>query len=255
VAITILTGPPGHGKSYTTVILIDGFVNEGKSVVTNVPLREDWATQMAIYHTPFGRFRKRAVEKKAEKFASRVHIVKPNDDGSGNLEEILRVRFSGQGEGRGKVILDESQRDINVRRGKGKDDKDSRLAVVNYVSGHRHYGADVILITQAIQNIDVQIRNLFEYHSEVRNFRRLPLLGWLVRLLPGGNLFLLKTVWNDKAKTRAGIRMYGLSKRLASLYHTHSLEGVDWPEDPIVLPKIKEEVMQEDVKIEDATAA
>jgi hypothetical protein len=234
--ITILTGAPGHGKSYTAVKLIDESVSKGKMVVTNVPLREDWAYQMARYHTLFGSLRKNAVKKKQDRFTSLVHVVRPLEDGSGNLGEILRVRFSGKGEGRGRVILDESQRDINVRQGKAKDEKHVRLAVVNWVSAHRHYGVDVTLLTQAIGNIDLQIRNLYEFHAEVRNFRRLPFVGWICRLLPGGNLFLRTTVWNDRAKTKSGVVMYGLNKRLASLYSTHSMEEVDWPDDAIVLP-------------------
>lgn len=236
--ITILTGNPGHGKSYTAVMLIDKHVAKGKLIATNVPLREDWAIQMAKYHTFLGIFRKRAVEKKAKEFETRVHVIRPNDDGSNNMDEILRIRFAGKGEGRGVVILDESQRDMNVRGGKSKDEKQDRLAVVNYVSAHRHYGCDVILITQSIGNIDVQIRNLHEFHSEVRNFRRLPILGWICRLLPGGNLFIRKTVWSDKSKTRAGApEVYTLSKKLAKLYSTHSMEESDWPDDALVLPK------------------
>jgi Zonular occludens toxin (Zot) len=238
--ITILTGAPGHGKSYTSVRMIDEFVHGGKYVVTNVPLRSDFATQMAIHHTILGRFRKNKVAEKAAMYHSRVHICTEIDD-------IVRVRFEGKGEGRGQVVIDESHRVMNVRgstRGASEEAK-QRKAVVAYVSAHRHYGADVTLITQAFSNIDVQIRNLFEFHSEVRNFRRLPFLGWLARLFPGGNLFLRTTVWNDRAKTKAGIAVYGLSKRLANLYNTHALEEGDWPDDAIILPRSAEDLRKQ----------
>jgi hypothetical protein len=235
--ITILTGNPGHGKSYTAVKMIDEFVHRGHMVVTNVPLRDDWAYQMARYHTPFGGIRKKAVAKKEAKFRKLVHIVKPLPDGSSNLAEILKVRFSGEKEGRGKVVIDESQREMNVRKGKAADEKEDRLATVNYVSAHRHYGADVVLITQNIANLDIQIRNLYEFHAEVRNFRKLPFASLIARLFPGGQLFLRTTHWSDKAKTKAGAPvMYGLSKRLASLYTTHALQEHDWPDDAIILP-------------------
>lgn len=238
MSITILTGAPGHGKSYTSVQMIDDFVHKGKFVVTNVALRRDFADQMARRHTLLARLRKKAVRDKAELYASRIHVCE-------DLTEIMRVRFTGKKEGRGKIVIEEAHRHMNVRAGRGAE-KDERKVIVEYASGHRHYGGDMILITQAIGNLDLQIKNLFEYHAEVRNLRKLPMLGLLVRLLiPGGQLFIRKTVWNDKARTRAGIAMYGLSKRLADLYDTHSLEDTDWPEDAIVLPKSRPTIQQE----------
>lgn len=246
--ITILTGNPGHGKSYTSIRMIDGFVHQGKLVVTNVPLREDFAEQMARHHTPFSRWRQDTVKKKAEKIRSRVHVCRDtvigvDDNGDDIIEsamdQILRVRFDGKGEGRAKVVIDEAHRDMNVRgssRGKSTEAQ-KRKTIVNYASAHRHYGADLIIISQAIANVDVQVRNLHEFHSEVRNFRKLPVLGLFARLIPGGQLFLRVTVWSDRQKTKAGIEMYGLSKRLACLYDTHGLVESDWPDDAIVLPK------------------
>jgi hypothetical protein len=229
--ITILTGAPGHGKSYTSVKLIDEFVHEGKFVVTNVPLRNDFAEQMAKHHTLFSRFRKEAVKRRAEKIAERVHV-------SMDLDDIMRVRFEGRGEERGEVVIDEAHNEMNVRgstRGKSEEAA-KRKKVVKYASIHRHFGANITLITQALTNIDLQIRNLGEFHSEVRNFRRLPIIGWLARLLPGGQLFLRVTVWNDKARTKAGVTVYGLNKRLASLYDTHALSPSDEPDNVIMLP-------------------
>jgi hypothetical protein len=232
MSITLLTGAPGHGKSYTSVKLIDGFVSKGKCVVTNVALRADWAIQMARYHTLFGFLRKRAVKRKAELYATRVHVCQ-------DIDEIIKVRFEGTKEGRAEVIIEEAHRSMNVRgssRGKSTEAQKRKL-LVEYASGHRHYGCNLTLITQAAGNLDAQIRGLYEFHAEVRNFRKLPIIGWFVRLLPGGNLFIKITRWNDKTHTKAGVVSYGLSKRLANLYSTHSLQESDWPTDAIVLPR------------------
>lgn len=238
--ITILTGAPGHGKSYTSVKMIDEFVHEGKTVVTNVPLRADFAQQMAIHHTIFAKWRKDKVADKAARYHSLVHVCT-------EIDEIVKVRFEGRGEGRGKVVIDESHRVMNVR-GSARGDSDEakqRKAVVAYISAHRHYGADVILITQSFGNLDLQVRNLYEFHAEVRNFRRLPFIGVLARIFPGGNLFLRTTIWNDRAKTKAGVAVYGLNKRLANLYDTHALEEADWPEDAIVLPRSADDLKRQ----------
>jgi hypothetical protein len=230
--ITLFTGNPGHGKSYSSVKLIDESVGKGIPVATNVPLREDWATVMARRRTLFGRWRPDAVQAKADELARLVFV-------SNDLSQLLRVRFAGEEEGRGRVVLDEAHRWMNTRawdQSPGRSRQEAiaeRLEVVNYVSAHRHYGADIWLISQSDTNIDSQVRNLYEFHTEIRNFRRLPLFGAIFRF----NLFLAVTTWNDKARTKAGVSMYGLSKSLARLYHTHSLQEDDWPEDAIVLPR------------------
>jgi zona occludens toxin len=235
--ITLLTGSPGHGKSYTLVREIERAVARGEPVATNVPLREDWPEVMARRHTLFGKFRKDKVAEKAAEFARMVIV-------SNDFSLLLRVRLDGEGEGRGKLILDESQRWMNARGWDNALNDDGkpmrrpealqrRLSIVNHLSGHRHYGWNVILATQSDKAIDNQVRELYEFHSEVRNLRRLPWIGAILRF----NLFIKVTRWNDRSKSKAGVNTYFLSKSLARLYHTHSLNAADWPDDAIILPR------------------
>lgn len=253
--ITLLTGSPGHGKSYTLIRMIEQTVaGKGQPCATNVPLRPDWATIMARRHTLFGPFRKEAVARKASEL-ERLMVI------SNDFDTLLRVRLSGEGEGRGKLILDESQRWMNTR---GYDSAlnpvtgepvkravalMARMRILNHLSGHRHYGYDVVLATQSDKAIDTQARDLYEFHSEVRNMRRLPWIGMICRV----NVFLLITRWNDRAKSKAGVNLYFLSKSLASLYHTHALGavgGTDWPDEPIMLPRDPELVDGKMIKTE-----
>jgi hypothetical protein len=235
--ITLLTGSPGHGKSYTLVREIEKAVARSEPVGTNVPLRSDWAEVMARRHTLFGRWRKGKVSEKADEFA-RLVIV------SNDFSLLLRIRLDGEGEGRGKLILDESQRWMNARGWDNAMGDDGvpmkrpealqrRLSIVNHLSGHRHYGWNVILATQSDKAIDNQVRELYEFHSEVRNLRRLPWVGAILRF----NLFIRVTRWNDRARSKAGVDLYTLNKGIASLYHTHSLQAADWPDDAIILPR------------------
>jgi len=235
--ITLLTGSPGHGKSYTLVKEIEKAVAKGHPVATNVPLREDWAMVMARRHTLFGRFRESVVVAKAESFACLVLS-------SSDFAVLLRVRLAGEGEARGKLILDESQRWLNTRGWDNAMNPDgtpmkrsealaNRLKILNHLSGHRHYGFDVILATQNLNSIDSQARELYEFHSEVRNMRKLPWLGFFLRF----NIFLRVTRWNDRSKSKAGIDLYFLSRKLARLYNTHALQEHDWPDDVIILPR------------------
>lgn len=234
--ITLLTGAPGHGKSYTMVREIERAITKGKPVITNVPLASNWAEVMARRHIAFYWWRKDAVDKLARKY-ERMLIS------SDNFDTLLRVRIDGEGEGRALMVLDESQRWLNTREARsalaedgkpmrGAEATAKRLKVLNHLSGHRHYGLDVILSTQIGSSIDTQARGLYEFHSEVRNMKRLPWLKVIVRF----NLFMKVTRWNDKNRTKAGVDCYLLNKGIANLYHTHALQNYDWPEDAIVLP-------------------
>lgn len=243
MSITLLTGSPGHGKSYTLVREIEKALHKGQPVATNVPLSDDWAMVMARRHTAFpwgdkGRLR---LEQKARKFESLIFI-------SDDFDALLRVRLAGEGEGRGKLILDEAHRWLNTRgldkEYKEDDDgnekamtpleiRQERKRIVNHLSGHRHYGFDVLLATQSDKSLDVQSRELHEYHSEVRNIRKLPWVGFFLRF----NFFIRVTRWNDRARSKAGLENYWLSKGLARLYSTHALQEGDWPDEPIILPR------------------
>jgi hypothetical protein len=200
---------------------------------------------MARRSVLFGHWRKDAVIRKAEEFRSYVIV-------SNNFDVLLRVRLHGTKEGRGRIILDEAHRWMNARGWDNALNKDgtimkraealaARLKVINHLSAHRHYGFDVILATQSDKSIDNQARELYEFHSEVRNMRRLPWLGVVIRF----NLFLRITRWNDRARSRAGVSLYILSKSIARLYETHALQHTDWPEDAIVLPRKKYSVPDE----------
>ncbi len=215
---------------------IEANVAKGIPVATNVPLRDDWAEIMARRHTLLWRLRPEAVARKALEF-SRFVIV------SNDFDTLLRVRLSGDKEGRGLLLLDESQRWMNARGWDNAINEDGtvmkraealskRMKVLNHLSGHRHYGFNAILATQSERAIDIQARDLYEFHSEVRNMRKLPWIGFFIRF----NLFLRVTRWNDRSRSRAGVNMYWLNKSLARLYDTHVLQKSDWPEGAIVLP-------------------
>jgi zona occludens toxin len=236
MSITLLVGAPGHGKSITLAREFHKALRSGKPVVTNLPIRPDWALVMARGLVPFGRWRKEAVARRAMDLERYVYRTE-------NMEDLLRVRVEGKGESRALIILDEAHRNLNPRTADNGLDENGepvkkahavarRMKIIQHLSGHRHYGFDVILASQDAANLDIQVKRLYEFISEVRNFRRLPMFGAIFRF----NLFLRVTRWNDRSRTKAGIDVYLLNRRVASLYDTHALEGIDWPENPILLP-------------------
>src|SRR3954462_13363316 len=56
--IALIVGPPGSGKSYTSVALIAEALRNGKPVATNIELSEDWPERVAATY-PLAPFRRR----------------------------------------------------------------------------------------------------------------------------------------------------------------------------------------------------
>jgi len=168
------------------------------------------------------------IESRRRRFESLVFV-------SDDLDEILRVRVKGDPdalpqdlEGRADMVLDECHRWLNARMwdsgiGMSKDEATrARLKLVAFFSAHRHYGYNVYLITQNLENIDKQIRTLFEYRVSLKNLRRVKVLG--VPLFPI-NVFVALRFWNDSLKTKISVTSFGLDKSIASLYSTHVLSA------------------------------
>jgi hypothetical protein len=242
VVVTLLTGSPGHGKSYSLVKEIERTLAKGQPVGTNVPLAPDWPEVMAKRHVAFHWWRADAVARKADEYRRLVLVTD-------NLSDLLKIRLEGKGEGRGKLVLDEFARKVNARGWDNAVVKDpttgktkamarpeaiaARQVILDHLSGHRHYGLDVLIATQDEKALDVHVRDLAEFKSEVRNMSKLPWLSLIIRF----PLFVRTTRWNDRTRTKVGVSCYWLSKSLARLYQTHSLEAADWPEDAIILPR------------------
>lgn len=230
--IAIVTGPPGSGKSFYAVRKIADALQAGKPVVTNIPLREDWAEYLANAH-----FLRKAMPGRRTALAKKYRKLLFYAE---TLDEAFGVRLRGSGEGRGVRVLDEIHRELNGRTWDAdEDDKTSRAAavrnrqvIVKNFSAHRHYGFDDYLLTQALENIDAQVRRNFEYHIQLRNLRRMKLMG--IPVTPF-NVFLAVWHWHGLAKKDVIKRETYMLNSLKKLYDTHALarelpddESVTW---------------------------
>lgn len=237
--IELITGGLGSGKSLKAIMLMDEAFRKGKVVVSNVLLLEGWERVLARRHVTFWWARRETVEAREDQYLRSYHYVK-------DLDELQRIRLRGKGEERGVVILDECHRWMNSRAWDADDNVAAggaaakrsaaiakRLKIVGWISAIRHYGFKCYLLTQSHDNIDNQVRGMFEHHTKLLNLKNIEVLGF--RIIPF-NLFLSKTTWRDDAKTKMGTRLYGLDSELRRLYDTHALQKDDWPEDVILLP-------------------
>jgi hypothetical protein len=231
--IALVVGAPGSGKSYTSVALIAEALRAGKPVATNIELAEDWP-ELVVASMAGARLRGRAWrERRAERLRSLVHV-------SGELDELFRVRLVGCGkcrgcdrggicrrENRGVMVLDEAHNWMNARTwdadgvsASKNEAVQRRLGVVRFFSQHRKLGWSVYLITQDENNVDRQVRTLFECLVRLRNLHNFKFIG--IPIVPV-NLFLAIWQWNDPSKSVLRRQVRRLDKRVARLYDTMAL--------------------------------
>lgn len=167
MAVYLIAGRLGSGKTLSAVGRIRDALRAGKRVATNLNL--DLAA------LGFG--------------ASRVSVVRLPDKplghelvalGHGNPDTLDEAN-------NGLVVLDELASWLNARSWGDK----SRQGVLDWLIHSRKLGWDVLLLAQSLNQVDKQIRDsVVEYHVICRRLDRLrvPLVGGLIRALSFGRL-------------------------------------------------------------------
>ncbi|MGC2652117.1 MAG: zonular occludens toxin domain-containing protein [Mycobacterium sp.] len=268
MAITLVTGAPGHGKSYYAVRELLRCLERGKYVATNVELEEGWWEVFARANV-FRRLVPGRVDRMAVDYRRRVHVVE-------DLAGLMKLRIPGCGkcpgcrkggtcrrEERGVAVLDEAHIWMNSRtwdqdeRGEGLSRTEAvqrRLAITRFFAQHRKRGWKVVLIAQQAGLLDNQVRDLYEYHTQLRNLRRLKSWWNPLRLLPF-NVFIALTFWHDRSKTRCGSEVFLLNKRVAGLYDTMATSGgLDDDDDAIMLGTVQDRFASDVAAIADGLA-
>lgn len=222
--IYLVDGVPGGGKSFFATRWIVEALGKGLPVATNVPLADDWAWQVAGIN-PIRRHRAGARRRRARELERLVFV-------SQNLDELFRIRVPGKGEGRWRLVIDEAHRELNSRSWNGTD----RQNRIGWFSAHRHYGADVAILSQNIEMIDKQIRHLVEYRVRVRNIAKMRRLG--VSITFGIPYFVaVHELHGAPNKEIARRDFYALNRRIRGIYSTHGMAQIDDPgADAILLP-------------------
>lgn len=159
MAITLIKGRPGSGKSYECVVHhILPNLKQGRKVVTNVPLNID---QFALV---LGEQVRDLIEVYPFDFDSKEHFL-------GNPEDYKSYQDWRNAEGQGCLfVLDECHLLFPLQgRGKGHDELASEQ--IKFFSGHRHYGFDFIFMTQSDRKINKLLREDIEICIELRKNR------------------------------------------------------------------------------------
>lgn len=204
--VRLVTGPLGTGKSYFGVRMAVRGLKQGALVATNFDMVDDWTDQVVRH----GHIRKRTarLDARAADFArryERIHTmedlrrlrVAPEEPWCKELDPVPGVWSAAELAERGMplddprllfqvgpdqfivrrwqvkegsmvVILDEAHRWMNARSWS----KEGREHLLEYFALARKRGMVIYLLAQRAENLDVQVRELFEDHIHLKNLRR-----------------------------------------------------------------------------------
>ncbi|MGL4805030.1 MAG: zonular occludens toxin domain-containing protein [Bacteroidales bacterium] len=140
--IRIYTGTPGSGKSLHSIRLICAYLQEGKSVIGNFPLKVN----------------------QVRKMKGRYFFLDNDQITTDLLMQYLRSFHEPEKENQTLIIIDEASVKFNSRTFNAKD----RLKFCSFFSQHRKYGYNIVLVCQNMRQIDRQIRDQVELEVKHR---------------------------------------------------------------------------------------
>lgn len=213
--IYLYTGTPGSGKSFHASSEIFYGLRSGNTYICNFPINLQVVKKKYLDYIVEGITKKeRPSTKKIGTF-----IFKNNHDLTVEyLMEYAKNNHSFKKESETTVVIDECGIIFNPRMWDNKE----RMKWIQFFSMHRHYGFDIILISQTDRMIDRQIRGFVEYeikHRKVGNFK---LIGKLLSKIVGGTLFVCITYWYG-IREKVGSKFVKYESRIAKIYDTFGI--------------------------------
>lgn len=223
MTICIYTGRPGSGKSlHAARLIINALKNDKRPVLTNFEVKHDenWRGRAtcvenrvltADYLVCFARD------------TWRVHEFK--EDG------IL-------------LVIDEAQLLFNSRNWQDSN----RMEFLQFMSQHRKYGYQIVLIAQSDIMIDKQFRTLIEYETIHRKVSNYGAFGGFIKFLAMREVFVTSTYYYEQKNHRVDSTWYFYSKKAASIYDSYKsfdmandlpLEHESYEKPNFILPKQK----------------
>lgn len=219
--ITCLIGTPGSGKSLNMARMIYRRLKprEKYYVITNVPLNIDMIP-------PESRSRYRYVSN--EQLADAKYLIQIATD----YWEKHTYRDHNDYETRLQLFIDECQILFNSRDWQKNKEKNWPM----FFSVHRHYGYNVILVTQMLSSLDKQVRGVIEYYTIHRKVSNFGLFGWALSLLFRGGLFVTVLCWAPLNQKIAD-EFFVYRKKFGAIYNTHALFFEDGRVDAVGIGK------------------
>lgn len=223
--IKLYSGRPGNGKSYHAVDDIYWYLRHGVNIITNIDVDPELIPP--IGRRPMGKYLYISSSQMSSRdrfgnfsflkgllgFALNFHIW--DEDGKTK-------------EGQTVLIIDECQQDdlLNCRTWNNPTRKEWN----DFFALHRHYGINVILITQSMSNIDKQAQKLIQHEIEHRKFGNFNGFCLFLCKLIRREIFVCVTRDCSLKRTPSAARMgaqYMISKKkIYKLYNSYTVVDI-----------------------------
>lgn len=152
MSVSLLVGRPGSGKSYEAVVYhVIPSLKQGRKVVTNLPLN------LAHFKAVFGEDIDELLEIREDAYSRDDGVLLPFQDPDDFKTQDWKNE-SGQGP---LFVVDECHRQY-ASSARSKRDDGLLKDCLEYFSMHRHYGHDVLLVTQSVGKLHKQVRELVQ---------------------------------------------------------------------------------------------
>lgn len=198
--IYLYSGSPGSGKTLHATYKIYDYIKRNKKVVTNIVI--DKFKLMKLSH-------------KTSDELDNLLICIPNENLTVDyLYNLSREKLERKKEHQCRIVIDEAGDIFNPREW----DKNDRMEWLKFMRVHRHYGYDMILISQSDRYIDRQIRGCIETEIKHRNVKYYKFFGLILSIITGGMFFAVE-YWYPM-KLRCSSEVLFLNRRKASIYDT-----------------------------------
>ena len=200
--IYLYTGTPGSGKSLDTARMIKGQLALKHPVICNFPINKKEVRNADLFY------------------------YKQNEELTVDYLTAFAKEYFGNKrvkESQITLVIDECQMLFNARDWS----KGDRAGWNKFFQIHRHFGFDVVLVTQFDSMIDKQIRSLVEYEIIHRKISNYGFKGYLLQLLfLAPSLFVRVKVWYPM-KEKVDSTFFRGNKKLFKLYDTFALSFDD----------------------------
>lgn len=214
--IQLYSGTPGSGKSFHATQRIYYHLRAGKNVICNYKINTDACRQNFLQYWISTIFRTKGHGyKKIGDFVYRSNVQLTVNF----LKQYAKEHHVHSKESQTTVIIDECGIMFNPRTFAQRD----RLEWIEFLSLHRHYGFDFILVSQSDRMIDRQIRSFVEYEHKHRKVNNFGFGGLLIHLLTMSTFFIDVKIWYG-LREKVSSEWIRYSRRIASLYDTMYLD-------------------------------
>ncbi|WP_348731924.1 zonular occludens toxin domain-containing protein [Rheinheimera texasensis] len=158
-----LSGRPGSGKSYEAVIrhIMPALLKQRK-VVTNIPLNVDWFCSVVGEHC---RDLIVQIEGGFHNYGGKRYFS--------DAEHFLRYQDWRNEENQGVFfVVDECHLCMPRTAGAGEDRVSTQQELKEYLSMHRHYGHDILLLSQNFRKVDRDVVDMIQncYYTIKKSF-------------------------------------------------------------------------------------